>query len=185
VALRFKAALDAVGSATAWLIERRVRAMPDALSGATAYLKLLGDTVGGWMLAKGALAEPVGLRLALARVYGENVLATVPGQVAAVTGGSADLEAVTPEMLGGTLTCPAVRRLRRHLSALARGRRTSADAGADSSSPLGEDERREATVGGKCLPAARKRAAPRGAALLMSKARSPTAGPACSRPTRP
>jgi hypothetical protein len=100
VALRFKAALDAVGSATAWLIERRARAMPDALSGATAYLKLLGDTVGGWMLAKGALAEPAGLRLALARVYGENVLASVPGQVAAVTGGSADLESVTAEMLG-------------------------------------------------------------------------------------
>ena len=52
------------------------------------------------MLAKGALAEPVGLRLALARVYAENVLATVPGQVAAVTGGAADLEAVTAEMLG-------------------------------------------------------------------------------------
>jgi hypothetical protein len=99
-ALRFDAALNAASSATAWLIERRARAMPDALSGATAYLKLLGDTVGGWMLAKGALAEPVGLRLALARVYGENVLATVPGQVAAVTGGSADLEAVTAEMLG-------------------------------------------------------------------------------------
>jgi alkylation response protein AidB-like acyl-CoA dehydrogenase len=99
-ALRFDAALNAASAATAWLIERRARAMPDALSGATAYLKLLGDTVGGWMLAKGALAEPTGLRLALARVYGENVLATVPGQVAAVTGGSADLESITPEALG-------------------------------------------------------------------------------------
>ena len=99
-ALRFDAALNAASSATAWLIERRARAMPDALSGATAYLKLLGDTVGAWMLAKGALAEPHGLRLALARVYAENVLATVPGQVAAVTGGSADLESVTAEMLG-------------------------------------------------------------------------------------
>ena len=26
------------------------------LAGATAYLKLMGDTTGGWMLAKGALA---------------------------------------------------------------------------------------------------------------------------------
>ena len=99
-ALRFKAALDAAGAATAWLIERRARAMPDALSGATAYLKLLGDTVGGWMLAKGALAEPEGLRLALARVYAENVLATVPGQAAGVTMGAGDLEGVTPEALG-------------------------------------------------------------------------------------
>jgi len=100
VALRFDAALAATGAATAWLIERRARAMPDALSGATAYLKLLGDTVGGWMLIKGALAEPRGLRLSLARVYGESVLASVPGQVAGVTAGAADLESVTAEMLG-------------------------------------------------------------------------------------
>jgi alkylation response protein AidB-like acyl-CoA dehydrogenase len=100
LALRFKAALDAASGATAWLIDRRARAMPDALSGATAYLKLLGDTVGGWMLAKGALAEPAGLRLVLARVYGENVLATVPGQVAGVTMGGGDLESITPEALG-------------------------------------------------------------------------------------
>ena len=100
VALRFDAALNAASSATAWLIERRARAMPDALSGATAYLKLLGDVVGGWMLIKGALAETHGVRLALARVYGENVLATVPGQVAAVTMGASDLEGVTAEALG-------------------------------------------------------------------------------------
>jgi len=100
VALRFDAALSAASAATAWLIERRARAMPDALSGATAYLKLLGDVVGAWMLIKGALAEPEGLRLSLARVYGESMLATVPGQVAGVTGGAADLETVTDEMLG-------------------------------------------------------------------------------------
>ena len=43
-------------SATGWLIERRGHAQPDALAGATPYLKLLGDVVGGWMLGKGALA---------------------------------------------------------------------------------------------------------------------------------
>ena len=100
IGLRLKTALDAAGGATAWLIERRARAMPDALSGASAYLKLLGDVVGGWMLAKGALAEPRGVRLALARVYAETVLATVPGQVAGVTMGAGDLEGVTPEALG-------------------------------------------------------------------------------------
>ncbi len=56
LARRLETALDAASGATAWLIERRARAMPDALGGATAYLKLLGDVVGGWMLAKGALA---------------------------------------------------------------------------------------------------------------------------------
>ncbi len=101
VAGRLDAALNAAASATAWLVERRARAMPDALSGATAYLKLLGDTVGGWMLAKGALApEAEALRGQLLRVYAESVLAQVPGQLAAVTLGDADIVAVTPEALG-------------------------------------------------------------------------------------
>ena len=100
IGLRLKTALDAAGGATAWLIERRARAMPDALSGASAYLTLLGDVVGGWMLAKGALAQPDGVRLALARIYAETVLATVPGQVAGVTMGAGYLEGVTPEALG-------------------------------------------------------------------------------------
>jgi len=101
VAGRLEAALNAAASATAWLVERRARAMPDALSGASAYLKLLGDTVGGWMLAKGALApEAEALRGQLLRVYAESVLAQVPGQLAAVTLGDADLVAVTPEALG-------------------------------------------------------------------------------------
>ena len=112
VARRLETALDAASAATAWLIERRARAMPDALSGATAYLKLLGDVVGGWMLAKGALAAPaaiaagegdagwLGTKLALARLYAEAVLAQVPGQIAGVMIGAADLAATTPEMLG-------------------------------------------------------------------------------------
>ena len=112
IAWRLETALDAASSATAWLIERRARAMPDALSGATAYLKLLGDVVGGWMLAKGALAASaaiatgdgdagwLGTKLALARIYAEAVLAQVPGQVAGVMIGAADFEATTPEMLG-------------------------------------------------------------------------------------
>ncbi|KSB90932.1 acyl-CoA dehydrogenase [Caulobacter vibrioides] len=101
VAGRLEAALNAAASATAWLVDRRARAMPDALSGATAYLKLLGDTVGGWMLAKGALApEAEALRGQLLRIYAESVLAQVPGQLAAVTLGAEDLAAVTPEALG-------------------------------------------------------------------------------------
>ena len=101
VAGRLEAALNAAASATAWLVERRARSMPDALSGATAYLKLLGDTVGGWMLAKGALApEAEALRGQLLRVYAESVLAQVPGQLAAVTLGQDDLVAVKPEALG-------------------------------------------------------------------------------------
>jgi len=112
IGLRLEAALEAAAGATAWMIERRARAMPDALSGATAYLKLLGDVVGGWMLAKGALAASTAIaagdgdaawlssKLALARLYAESVLAQVPGQAAGVMLGAAGLEATTPEMLG-------------------------------------------------------------------------------------
>ena len=107
VGLRLDAALNAASSATAWLIERRAKAMPDALSGATAYQKLLGDVVGGWMLAKGALAAAgeadtawAESKRALARVFAESVLAQVPGAAAGVMLGAADLEAMTPEVLG-------------------------------------------------------------------------------------
>jgi len=107
VGSRLEAALNAAAEATAWLIERRARAMPDALSGATAYLNLLGDVVGGWMLAKGALgaateadAAWADSKRALARIYAEAVLSRVPGQVAGVKLGAADLAALTPEVLG-------------------------------------------------------------------------------------
>ncbi len=107
VGLRLGAALDAAASATAWLVERRTKSMPDALSGATAYLKLMGDVVGGWMLAKGALAASgeadaawAESKRALARVFAESVLAQVPGAAAGVMLGAADLEAMTPEVLG-------------------------------------------------------------------------------------
>ena len=107
VGLRLGAALDAAASATAWLVDRRAKATPDALSGATAYLKLLGDVVGGWMLAKGALAASgeadaawAESKRALARVFAESVLAQVPGAAAGVMLGAADLEAMTPEVLG-------------------------------------------------------------------------------------
>jgi alkylation response protein AidB-like acyl-CoA dehydrogenase len=107
VGSRLEAALNATADVTAWLIERRARAMPDALSGATAYQKMLGDVVGGWMLAKGALAASGEAdaawgesKRALARIYAEAVLAQVPGQAAGVTVGAADFLAMTAEVLG-------------------------------------------------------------------------------------
>jgi len=55
---RFSAAVEAVEDATLWLLDRKAdpAAAADVLAGADAYLKLLGDVAGGWMLAKGALA---------------------------------------------------------------------------------------------------------------------------------
>jgi len=104
--------LAAVQAATGWLIERRGHAQPDALAGATPYLKLLGDVVGGWMLAKEALAASQMLaagegpqdyyrtKIGLARVFAEQILAQAPGLTQAVTQGSVDLFRATPEALG-------------------------------------------------------------------------------------
>ena len=104
--------LAAVQSATGWMLERRGHAQPDALAGATPYLKLLGDVIGGWMLAKGALAasERVAAgdgpqdywrtKIGLARIYSEQILAQAPALAQAVSQGSIDLFRATPESLG-------------------------------------------------------------------------------------
>ncbi len=86
---RLGAAVDAMEAGADWLSERK--GTPDALAGATAYLKLCGETVGGWMLAKQAHLDA---RMApLATLYAGQVLSGVPGQLAAVTQGSEPLEA--------------------------------------------------------------------------------------------
>jgi alkylation response protein AidB-like acyl-CoA dehydrogenase len=112
VGARLESGLAAVQSATGWLIERRGHAQPDALAGATPYLKLLGDVVGGWMLGKGALVASQRIaegapdpdywrtKIGLARVFSEQVLAQAPGLTQAVTQGSVDLFRATPEALG-------------------------------------------------------------------------------------
>jgi hypothetical protein len=112
VGAHLESGLAAVQSATGWLIERRGHAQPDALAGATPYLKLLGDVVGGWMLGKQALAASKRLaagdpnpdycrtKIGLARVFAEQVLAQAPGLTQAVTQGSVDLFRATPEALG-------------------------------------------------------------------------------------
>jgi alkylation response protein AidB-like acyl-CoA dehydrogenase len=98
---RLDAAVDAAAAATAWIAERRGH--PDGLAGATAYLKLMGDTVGGWLLGKGAQAAAEGragdpgyaaARIGLAAHYAETVLAQVPGQTPAITGGADALRAL-------------------------------------------------------------------------------------------
>jgi alkylation response protein AidB-like acyl-CoA dehydrogenase len=112
IGARLEAGLAAVQSATGWLIERRGHAQPDALAGATPYLELMGDVVGGWMLAKGALAASAKIaagegsaddwrtKIGLARVFSEQVLAGAPALASAVSQGAIDLFRATPESLG-------------------------------------------------------------------------------------
>jgi hypothetical protein len=112
IGARLEAALAAAQSASGWLIERRGHAQPDALAGATPYLKLMGDLVGGWMLGKQALAASRHIaagegdedywrtRIGLARVFAEQILAQAPGLAQAVTQGAVDLFRATPQSLG-------------------------------------------------------------------------------------
>ncbi len=101
---RLDAGVAALERATDWMLGHKG---PDALSGATAYLRLAGDVIGGWMLGQQAL-EVAGAaddwskgRAALARVYAAQVLAQASGVADGVMAGGADLEAMSAEALAG------------------------------------------------------------------------------------
>jgi len=112
---RFANAIESVEDATLWLLDAKqdkARAA-DVLAGADAYLKLLGDVVGGWMLAKGALAAKAKLdandgdaawlqgKLDLYEVYAANVLGHVSSRLAGVGQGGELLNKLTVEALAG------------------------------------------------------------------------------------
>ncbi len=104
MALRLVPAIRALGEATDWIL---AHGGAESLSGATAYLKLAGDVIGGWMLGRQALAaagsdDPwLKGKEALARVYASQVLAQAPGLAEGVMAGAADLEATSAEALAG------------------------------------------------------------------------------------
>jgi alkylation response protein AidB-like acyl-CoA dehydrogenase len=83
--------LAALSAATDWAI---AHPGPDALAGATAYLQLAGDVIGGWVLAREAALDPE--RAALLRFYAGQVLSGAPGLAAAVMQGASDLAGWNP-----------------------------------------------------------------------------------------
>ena len=103
---RLENAVNAVESAGAWLSERRNEA--DGLAGATPYLTLIGDVIGGWLLAKGAMAAARGgpdpaygaARIGLATHYAETVLTQAPGRVAGIIVGAHVLKTLDATALG-------------------------------------------------------------------------------------
>ncbi|UTP39052.1 acyl-CoA dehydrogenase [Phenylobacterium sp. LH3H17] len=104
VGARLDAGIAALERATDWLLQNKG---PNALTAATPYLKLAGDVIGGWMLARQALATAAGSddwsrsKSALARLYAGQVLAQAPGLADGVMDGAGDLESVTAHALGG------------------------------------------------------------------------------------
>jgi alkylation response protein AidB-like acyl-CoA dehydrogenase len=82
----------------------------DVLAGATPFLKMMGDTLGGWALARGARAAAEGAagydpayladRIAVATFYAEHMLTKVPALKATCLAGAAGMYAIAGERLG-------------------------------------------------------------------------------------
>jgi 3-(methylthio)propanoyl-CoA dehydrogenase len=83
--------LAALEDATTYLIEADA---PGAAAGAMPYLNLFGTVLGGWLMARLALAARqtshrlADAKLATARFYAEQVLASAPGFLPAIKGGA-------------------------------------------------------------------------------------------------
>jgi alkylation response protein AidB-like acyl-CoA dehydrogenase len=103
VGSRLEAGVAALERATDWVLQNKG---PNALAAATPYLKLAGDVIGGWMLAKQAQAVADGAddwsrsKAALARVFASQVLAQAPGLAEGLMENADDLEAVGAQALG-------------------------------------------------------------------------------------
>jgi alkylation response protein AidB-like acyl-CoA dehydrogenase len=107
------AAAEATGAVSQWLGERLAGDLPAAAAGATPYLRMLATTVGGFLLAKGAMAASalrgedgadkafLDARVVTARFFAEQILSQVPALAAQVTAGEKTLFALDPEQLAG------------------------------------------------------------------------------------
>jgi len=93
IADRLRAGADALRQASDWMLEAmKQRDQDKALAGATAYLALAGDVIGGHFLTRAAVAARTGdpavraRHLALAGFFAETALASAPGRVPGITG---------------------------------------------------------------------------------------------------
>ena len=95
IAERLEASVAALEDATVWMKDTMKSDTETALGGATAYLSLAGDVIGGHFLAQAAMqgrddSPTMQARMtALAGFYAETRLAEAPGKVAGVTRGGA------------------------------------------------------------------------------------------------
>jgi alkylation response protein AidB-like acyl-CoA dehydrogenase len=98
------AAAAALERATDWQV---AHAGADALISATPYLKLAGDVIGGWILARqamaaeGADADWLQARGPLARLYASQVLAQAPGLAEGIMTPLSEMAEIAPQALAG------------------------------------------------------------------------------------
>jgi len=98
--------LDVLGQATEWLLREGSTDPNAALAGSTPYLRMFGLCVGGWLLARSALAaagagdaERAHDKLVTARFYAEQLLPQAAGLLPAVVAGPGDLFALPTHRL--------------------------------------------------------------------------------------
>ncbi|MEF3402364.1 acyl-CoA dehydrogenase [Agromyces sp. CCNWLW203] len=104
---QLNAQLDALEQTTAWMLRTGATDPNAVLSGSTPYQRIWGLVVGGWLMAKSALAarglDGDGIaetQLPLARFYAEQLLPQASGLAGAATAGSRDLFALDADALG-------------------------------------------------------------------------------------
>ncbi|MFN0028656.1 MAG: acyl-CoA dehydrogenase [Acidimicrobiales bacterium] len=109
IAKNLAAQLDSLEQATTWILAHGAANPNDALAASGPYLRMFGWCVGGWLLARSALAaQSTGdetlarAKLITARFYAEQLLPQVSGLLSAVTAGDHDLFALSAEQLSGS-----------------------------------------------------------------------------------
>jgi alkylation response protein AidB-like acyl-CoA dehydrogenase len=98
--------LDALQKATEWMLRTGMSDPNAVLSGSSPYLRMWGLCLGGWLLARSAIAgaatgdaELAETQLVLARFYAEQLLPQSVGLLSAATAGSRDLFALDADRL--------------------------------------------------------------------------------------
>ena len=103
-------AIDALETATDWLLDRSKSSPMDTLAGATPYLRLFGLAAGGHYLSKGALAATQGealdpafvnRKLSSIRFFSANMLTACGGLAASVMAGNDVVDDIGLEALAG------------------------------------------------------------------------------------
>ncbi len=99
---------DALEKATTWMLRTGVGDPNAVLAGSSPYLRMWGLVLGGWLLAKSALAaaslgdaEVAHGQLVLARFYAEQLLPATSGLLGAATAGARDLFALDADEFAG------------------------------------------------------------------------------------
>ncbi|WP_346234307.1 acyl-CoA dehydrogenase [Parafrigoribacterium mesophilum] len=100
--------LDALETATKWMLATSTADPNSVLAGSVPYLRMWGLSVGGWLMARSALAGPetgdpelANTQLVLARFYAEQLLPQASGLLGAATAGARDLFALDADQLAG------------------------------------------------------------------------------------